>query len=57
MNAQQSEDIKRPYQKPQVRSIELDADEVLAVGCKTTGVEAFGNPTSCILNNCVSDGS
>lgn len=36
---------KRPYERPVLRVIELAADEVLAVGCKTqqTGTSGFGN--------------
>ena len=36
---------KRPYEKPVLRVIELAAEEVLAVGCKTqqTGTSGFGN--------------
>jgi hypothetical protein len=32
---------KRPYVKPQVRAIKLAADEMLAVGCKTSPI-SFG---------------
>ena len=28
---------KQPYEKPRLRTIELVADEVLAVGCKVRG--------------------
>ena len=36
---------KRPYEKPVLRVIELAAEEVLAVGCKTqsAGTSGFGN--------------
>ena len=36
---------KRPYEKPVLRIIELAAEEVLAVGCKTqqVGTSGFGN--------------
>jgi len=34
-NRQPGADAKRPYTPPRLRTIELVADEVLAVGCKT----------------------
>lgn len=48
---------KEPYVKPVLRRIDLAAEEVLAVGCKTvTGPPApFG--FSCTANNCVQAGS
>jgi hypothetical protein len=35
----------KPYEKPVVRVIELNADEVMALGCKTNGTatKALGN--------------
>jgi len=51
---------KKAYRKPQLRTIELVADEVLAVGCKVqNGVAGFDNPkASCALpRNCFSEGS
>lgn len=49
---------KRPYQKPRLRTIELAAEEVLAVGCKATaGIGGFGNPVSCTAAGCSSPGS
>lgn len=45
MEKDSSEKTKRVYEKPKLRTIELVADEVLAVGCKTKhGVRGFGNP-------------
>ena len=51
---------KKPYQKPKLRTIELVADEVLAVGCKVqNGVAGINNPkASCALpTTCYSEGS
>ena len=52
---------KKPYEKPVLRVIELAAEEVLAVGCKTKppGPRAFGNPTpACIVpRTCFGQGS
>lgn len=50
------EDAKRVYEKPALRSIELVAEEVLAVGCKGTAVPGPGRPT-CVLVNCAARGS
>jgi len=45
-----SKDPKKPYEKPVLRTIELAADEVLAVGCKVKkGQSGFNNrPNSCL---------
>jgi hypothetical protein len=37
-------DGKQPYEKPELVAIELKAEEVLAVGCKTTGRTARAAP-------------
>lgn len=43
---------KKPYQKPQLRTISLVAEEVLAVGCKLTSAPGpFG--ASCLAVPCV----
>jgi len=47
---------KKPYEKPGLRTIELVADEVLAVGCKNASVFAVGAP-ACTVTPCVSGGS
>jgi len=49
MRSQQNKKkIKQPYQKPRLRTIELAADEVLAVGCKITGMSpGVGLPFNC----------
>jgi len=51
---------KKPYRKPRLRTIELVADEVLAVGCKVqNGTAAVGNPkASCAFpTTCFNEGS
>ena len=48
---------EREYRKPRLRTIELKAEEVLAVGCKMLGLPAVGNPASCIGVPCNADGS
>lgn len=52
-----SKKIKKPYEKPRLRAIELAADEVLGVGCKTNqgGFNVGGSP--CMANQCVKKGS
>lgn len=46
---------RRSYIKPELRFIDLVAEEVLAVGCKMNGF-AFG-AAPCNANNCNSTGS
>jgi hypothetical protein len=38
---------KERYEKPELLVIELKAEEVLAVGCKTVGQNAFGGKPTC----------
>lgn len=47
---------KHQYQKPRLRTIELRADEVLAVGCKNVNGTNVGDKP-CYANDCVQDGS
>jgi hypothetical protein len=48
---------KKTYVKPELRSIELAADEVLGVGCKSNkgGFNVGASP--CLANKCVKKGS
>jgi hypothetical protein len=46
---------RRSYSKPELRFIDLVAEEVLAVGCKMNGFSSMAAP--CNANNCVSTGS
>ncbi len=56
---------KQPYKKPSITVVDLAADEVLAVGCKTGSSGPPGKnpspipPNSCMgpLTPCVSQGS
>jgi hypothetical protein len=53
---------RQPYKKPSIKVIELVADEVLAVGCKTSVVHSGKNPPigtlSCTsTSNCFQFGS
>lgn len=51
-------DEKQAYERPALRIIELSAEEVLAVGCKT-GSSGFasGHPPPCMAHNCAGVGS
>jgi hypothetical protein len=54
------EEKKKSYEKPKLRTIELSADEVLAVGCKVAkGIRGFSNGfNSCALpRTCYGNGS
>jgi hypothetical protein len=53
---EKTKDTKEVYEKPRLRSIELAAEEVLAVGCKTTNQSAVGKPT-CNSRPCSQRGS
>jgi hypothetical protein len=49
---------KKPYEKPELRVIEMKEDEVLAVGCKMpAGPSNFGQPSCGIGGNCNVRGS
>jgi hypothetical protein len=54
---QETKQGKKHYEKPMLRTIELVAEEVLAVGCKLLGRQASLNPTSCMGNSCSAQGS
>ena len=43
---------KEKYEKPQLRVIELKADEVLGVGCKTLSGGATVTPPGCVGTGC-----
>jgi len=50
--------IKKSYEKPILRIIELETDQVLGVGCKLelSGTD-YGDPATCIGNFCAEVGS
>ena len=57
---QQTNQKRKAYEKPNIRVIELAADEVLAAGCKmsTTGISNYGNSSRCTLPaTCYNPGS
>lgn len=56
--ADQEENNKSVYEKPQLRVIELAAEEVMATGCKIMGGTSIGrNGLPCASGQCVSIGS
>jgi hypothetical protein len=42
MQHKQDKEKKDPYEKPKLRIIELSAEEVLGVGCKTSTADSRG---------------
>lgn len=57
-NDDEKKESRREYEKPRLRTIELAAEEVLAVGCKTvSGGTAFGGGPTCMVRNCSGRGS
>jgi hypothetical protein len=49
---------KQTYEKPMLRTIELAAEEILAIGCKTVGGTAPGSNTPpCQIRHCSGKGS
>jgi len=49
MQLKKEKENKQPYEKPKVRIIELKAEEVLAIGCKTS----YGDPRGVSGNGCL----
>ncbi len=57
MQKEKNENEKKPYEKPVLRKITLNAEEVLSTGCKlTTGGLSF-LPPGCNLTGCHQAGS
>lgn len=49
---------KKPYEKPSLRIIELAAEEVLGIGCKTASGNSATGASPCFPgNNCSQQGS
>jgi hypothetical protein len=49
---------KKPYEKPRLRIIELAAEEVLAIGCKSAGASSgVGGGPTCLTRMCAGTGS
>ena len=56
---QQASVAREPYQKPRLRTIELNAEEVLGVGCKTATSPGTnpGSASNCTGTTCAAIGS
>ena len=54
-----SKNEKKMYQKPKIEVIDLAAEEVMAVGCKSAVSKGTGAPAApnCILAHCAANGS
>jgi len=59
MNQNQDRDRRKTYAKPELRRVELKAEESLAAGCKTISDMKVGAvvPRACTLGTCVDIGS
>ncbi len=56
----EEKDKKKAYEKPKLRIIKLEAEEVLAAGCKTGEAMTLaigGMPFCGIANNCITHAS
>jgi len=53
------QDVRQPYERPQIKVIELVAEEVLAVGCKGPALGTASGAISppCMIRNCARSGS
>ena len=54
-NKKEEKELKKrqPYEKPAFWSISLVADQVLAIGCKSEGIEFSKNDIfGCVLSGC-----
>lgn len=59
MTDEQNRGKRETYRKPVLVTIDLAAEEVLAVGCKAVGVNGFNNPgaTCQAPKRCLDNGS
>jgi hypothetical protein len=48
---------RRPYLRPQLGRVRVEADQVLAIGCKSTGFGDAPLATPCALGTCSGAGS
>lgn len=57
MENQDKKRTNEPYEKPVLRKIDLIAEEVLAVGCKSQVSGSAPRGTPCMVSNCSKRGS
>jgi len=48
---------RKSYEPPRLRNIKLNADEVLAKGCKMASPSAGRQGTGCLAGGCFNNGS
>ena len=56
MTTKKDEGAKQPYVKPELRRVELKAEESLSAGCKTVSTSAPAG-AACDTNSCFNIGS
>jgi hypothetical protein len=54
MSENKDKSSKRPYEKPQLRVINLAAEEVLSTGCKTAPAAPGVSGSGCVISFCSS---
>jgi hypothetical protein len=57
MNSSEKNKIRKPYEKPDLRPIELVTEEVMGIGCKNNQGGFNVASTPCMANQCVKNGS
>jgi len=57
MTANAKRPRRRAYEPPRLRRIKLEADEVMAKGCKTVAPIAAKQNTGCLAGGCFDNGS
>jgi len=59
MISQRSEQSKKTYHKPEIKVIDLAAEEILAIGCKTPTTVPAGSSAGpgCLAQSCLQPGS
>ena len=51
MKQQKDKLVRRPYEKPEIRIVELKPEEALVAACKTMSLGSCG-PDNCLVGNC-----
>ncbi len=57
MEAEKEKKSRKTYEKPRLRVIELAAEEVLGVGCKTVSGGFARGAAPCVFSGCAGGGS
>ena len=56
VETKQTVEERKPYEKPEIRRVQLQPEESLAASCKVGGMSASMGSV-CIADTCFSDGS